>query len=122
MIKGTGVDLCSIPRMKLHIRSEKFLKRVFSEEEISFALSKACPEQHFAGYYAAREALAKALTLGLWDMGLKNAWVVHGKMGEPQFSFNDILIKILAERGISKAWLSISQERDMAIAFVILEA
>jgi len=53
---------------------------------------------------------------------LKNAWVVHGKMGEPQFSFNDILIKILADRDINKVWLSISHERDMAIAFVILEA
>jgi len=122
MIKGTGVDLCSIPRMRLHIKSEKFLEKVFTEEEISFALSKACPEQHFAGYYAAREALAKALTLGLWGVGLKNAWVVHGKMGEPQFSFNDILIKILADRDINKVWLSISHERDMAIAFVILEA
>ncbi|HPT65068.1 MAG TPA: holo-ACP synthase [Acetomicrobium sp.] len=122
MIKGIGVDLCNIPRISVRMKSKKFLEKIFVETEIAFAFSKACPEQHLAGFYAAREALSKALTLGLWRMGLKNAWVVHNEEGDPRFCFNDKLAKILEDRGISKVWLSISHENNMAIAFVILEA
>ena len=65
------MDLCNIPRISVRMKSKRFLEKIFVETEIAFAFSKARPEQHLAGFYAAREALSKALTLGLWRMGLK---------------------------------------------------
>lgn len=122
LIKGIGVDVCDIGRIKEGIKSDHFLKRAFADVEIEYAFSKARPEQHLAGCFAAKEALSKALAVGLWDLGLKNAWVLRGNEGEPKFGFSASLSEKLCRSGIDKVWLTISHEKEMAAAFVILEA
>jgi len=122
LIKGIGIDICDISRIKESIKSDHFLKRAFTDVEIEYAFSKARPEQHLAGCFAAKEALSKALAVGLWDMGLKNAWVVRGSEGEPKFCFSASLSEKLSRYGIDRVWLTISHEKEMAVAFVLLEA
>ncbi len=69
MIRGIGIDLCDIERMKKAVAREGFVKRLFSEGEIAYAKDKADAASHYAAAFAAKEALAKAggWGLGRWD-------------------------------------------------------
>jgi len=113
LIKGIGTDLCSISRMKQAISRKGFKERVFSAEEISYAQSFACPEEHFAAAFAAREALGKALGTGLAKT--MSVSVRRTDTG-PQFVF----VQEILPKG-TKVFLSISHEEDFAIAFVVIE-
>lgn len=113
MIKGIGTDLCSIKRMKRAISGKGFMERVFSEGEIEYAQNSACPEEHFAASFAAREALGKALGTGLREVLNVSVQRINGV---PHFVFNRPLLK----EG-EKVFLSISHESGFAIAFVVIE-
>ena len=115
MIKGIGIDLCSISRMKSAVEKKGFAERVFSVEEIEYAEKSACPEEHYAAAFAAREALAKALKCGLWKLGV-NAVSVRRTENGPEFVFEEQL-----PEGITKVFLSISHEDNCAAAFVVAE-
>ena len=111
LIKGIGVDVCDIGRIKEGIKSDHFLKRAFADVEIEYAFSKARPEQHLAGCFAAKEALSKALAVGLWDLGLKNAWVLREMKVSPSSALAHLYRKKLCRSGIDKVWLTISHEK-----------
>ena len=121
MITGIGTDMCMISRMKRAAANDSFIRRVFSEEEISYAMSQGEPARHFASAFAAKEALAKASGLGMFGMGLTGAWVRRTKQG-PVMMMSDETKSKLRETGTDKCWLSITHEGDFAIAFVVLEA
>lgn len=121
VIKGIGVDLCSIERMKGALRQEGFAERVFSAEEIAYAERRTHPARHYASAFAAREALAKAGGWGMWSMGLKSCRVERAENGAPYFAFSDEFAAKLRSEGIGNAHLSLSHEGDHAIAMVVLE-
>ena len=73
MIRGIGIDVCDISRMRKAVSREGFCKRVFSEEEITYAESNADPAAHYAAAFAAREALSKATGWGIAGLGI-NSW------------------------------------------------
>jgi holo-[acyl-carrier protein] synthase len=107
--------------MKRAIKSEHFVRRIFSEEEIEYARSKGLPEQHFASAYAAKEALAKASRLGMAGLGFSTSWVRRTEDG-PVIMVVESLQKKFDELGVIKRWLSLTHEGDYALAFVILES
>ena len=121
MIMGVGTDLCSVSRMRRAINDVHFLKKVFTDEEIEYASSKADPAKHYASAFAAREALAKASGLGLMGLGLKSAHIRRTPNG-PVIVCCEALLKEFNIRGIRNFWLSLSHEGDYALAFVILES
>lgn len=121
MISGIGVDICSIKRIKNAVMQKGFKERIFSEEEVLYADSKANPAQHYAAAFAAREAFAKATGWGIAGVGLASCCVTRTDTG-PSFIFSDDISNRLKERHIAKAWLSLSHENDFAIAMVVLEA
>lgn len=120
-IKGIGVDLCDIARMKKALQQEGFALRVFSDEEIAYAEKHAEPARHFAGAFAAREALAKAGGWGLGPMGLKSCRVERTETG-PRFVFDETFAARLVAEGVTHAHLSISHEAGVAVAMVVLES
>ena len=115
VIKGIGIDLCSISRMKSAVERKGFTERVFSAEEIEYAENSACPEEHYAASFAAREALAKALKCGLWKLGVNDVFVKRTENG-PEFVLNK-----QRPDGVSRVFLSLSHENDCAAAFVVAE-
>jgi holo-[acyl-carrier protein] synthase len=121
MITGIGADLCMISRMKRAARSERFVERIFSGEEIEYANSRGEPERHLASAFAAKEALAKATGLGLFGLGLNSSWVRRTEAG-PELMCADELRSRLGERGVDRFWLSLTHEGDYALAFVVLES
>lgn len=115
-----GVDIVSIDRVKKILNSNisgRFLYRIFTDEEISYCESKARPSQHFAGRFAAKEAVKKAIM---------SKWMNH------QTIFKDIEIKsknngapfIKLPKKYSSNYsckCSISHDDDSAVAFVIMQ-
>jgi holo-[acyl-carrier protein] synthase len=107
--------------MKRAILCERFVTRLFSAEEIEYARSRGLPERHFASAFAAKEALAKAMGVGLAGMGLSSSWVRRTDTG-PVIMLTDALHKKFEERRVRKSWLSLTHEGDYAMAFVVLES
>src|SRR6266567_581040 len=66
-VRGIGIDLVPIPRMRqiLERWHDRFLSRVFTEDEIAYCRSRKDPAPHFAARFAAKEAGLKALGTGL---------------------------------------------------------
>jgi holo-[acyl-carrier protein] synthase len=120
LIIGIGVDMCSVSRMRRSINIGGFLERVFHEEELEYVSGFPRPEESLAGSFAAKEAFAKALGIGLSRLGLKGAWVRRTARG-PVLCLDDRISEYVRSIGVDKIFLSISHEREMAVAFVVLE-
>ena len=124
MIYGIGTDIIEVGRVaKLLERfGERFSKRILSFGEWTAFEASASPVHYLAKRFAAKEALSKALGVGLRhpvSFGLIS--VVNDSLGKPGFRFHDELDAFLKECGISNYHLSISDERSVACAFVVLE-
>lgn len=122
-IVGIGIDLVKIERIQKAIsRWEKdFLNRVFTENETRgyhFSKNKAI---HLSGKFAAKEAAMKALGTG-WSRGIrwKDIEIIEKKGVPPEIEFHGYAEKVARKMGIKKSFLSISHERDYAVAEVIL--
>ena len=120
MIGGIGIDLCDISRMRKAISREGFLERIFSDEEVAYAESKADPAVHYAAAFAAREALAKATGWGIAGLGLKSCPITRKNDG-PKFVFDEELKARLEKMGVTGVFLSITHESGLAAAVVVLE-
>ncbi len=122
MILGMGVDLCTIARFTPFLAKPDFLAKIFSPDELSysFARGERCVDTLAAGW-AAKESLAKALGLGMFDFNLTQAQVVRGQAPGAVWVFSGKLANQLHQRRCTHAHLSISYENNMVIAYTILE-
>jgi holo-[acyl-carrier protein] synthase len=124
MIYGIGSDLVESRRMSrlLAKYGERFARRVLTAQEWPAFRSSPRPEQYLASRFAAKEAFSKALGTGLrHPVSLSAISVVHDRLGKPSLSFAPALEGMLRSRGIGNLHLTISDERTLACAFVVLE-
>jgi holo-[acyl-carrier protein] synthase len=124
MILGIGTDLIETARVAEKLaRSPGLRAKVFAPAEIAYCERMADPAQHFAGRFAAKEALLKALGIGLGGyLDLCDAAVENTERGAPYFNLAGELRTIISERGVKTIHLSISHIQLVASAIVILEA
>ena len=123
MIYGVGTDMVSVARMAEYWlrHGERGLEKMLAPEEREACRISADAAHFLAKRFAAKEALGKALGTGVRDPVLLPAIAVrHDELGKPAFAFSPELASHLAARGLV-AHLSISDEQDYAVAFVILE-
>src|SRR5699024_7351447 len=86
MIIGIGLDLAETSRIKSAVAAhgDRFLQRIYTPDELSYCHGTACPEQRLAGHFAAKEACAKALGVGI---GARAGWrdmeVTRDAAGQP---------------------------------------
>ncbi len=124
MIYGIGTDLVDIERVKkiLSKNRDGFVKRVLSEHEQALFANKADSAAYCAKRFAAKEAFAKALGTGIGQVaGFQDLTVRNNENGKPYFIPSEKLRLYLLEKGINQAHLSIADESQNAVAFVILE-
>lgn len=123
MIAGIGTDIVAVARLgTLYERhGERALEKVLAPtERADFEKSKD-PARFLAKRFAAKEAFGKALGIGVATPAtLPNIAVVHDELGKPAFAYAPELANYLAERGLV-AHLSISDEKEYAMAFVVME-
>ena len=125
MIYGVGTDIVNIERVKkiLSKNQDGFVKRVLSEHEQALFANKADSAAYFAKRFAAKEAFAKALGTGIGRVvSFQDLTVRNNENGKPHFIPSEKLRQYLVENNIKQAHLSISDESQNAIAFVVLEA
>ncbi|MDM7322581.1 MAG: holo-ACP synthase [Gammaproteobacteria bacterium] len=123
MIYGIGTDIVAIARMsRLWGRyGEALAARLLAEDEHACLASQADPARFLAKRFAAKEAAAKALGTGFRDgLGFKHIAVDHDPLGKPLLRLHGPAA-LLAERlGVRGCHLSLSDETDYAVAFVIM--
>lgn len=123
MIAGIGTDIAAVARLgRLYERhGERALEKLLAPAERDDFAKTADPARFLAKRFAAKEAFGKALGIGVAAPAtLPNIAVTHDTLGKPAFDYAPPLARYLAERGLV-AHLSISDEADYALAFVVLE-
>lgn len=122
-IKGIGIDLAKIPRVRKVVErwSDRFLRRVFTEEEIAYCRRRRDPIPHFAARFAAKEAALKALGTGL-RMGARwRELEVRRERGEaPTMVLSGRCRAIALAKGARRILLSLTHDGDYAVAQVML--
>ncbi|MDO8886023.1 holo-ACP synthase [Candidatus Oleimmundimicrobium sp.] len=120
MIKGIGVDIIEIERVKKAIqRHPQFQVRVFTSSEQDYCLSKANPFLHFAVRFAAKEAILKAIGTGFRGVEWTDLEICRDKLGKPFVKFFGGAAKKLKEYEIGDVLISLSFCHHSAIASAV---
>ena len=125
MIYGVGTDIVSIERIQKIIlkNREGFIKKVLTEHEQALFANKADSAAFCAKRFAAKEAFSKALGTGIGRaVSFQDLTIRNNDNGKPHFIPSEKLRLYLLEKGVKQAHLSISDESQYAVAFVVLEA
>jgi holo-[acyl-carrier protein] synthase len=121
-ILGIGTDIVECPRIGKMIEQygELFLRRIYTPREIRYCQSRKHALEHFAGRWAAKEAILKAMGTG-WSRGI--SWtdleVRSGNTGQPKVMIAGVAKEIARELGIADILISISHCRTYATAYAI---
>lgn len=121
MILGTGIDIIEIKRIQSVFDTEKKKIRIFTDKEI--ALASPANYARLSGYYAAKEAFSKALGTGIKGIAFKDIEVLKDSAGKPYINKEKVLVHVqrLFEVEDFTIHLTISHDRDKAVAMVIIE-
>jgi holo-[acyl-carrier protein] synthase len=124
VIHGVGVDIVAIARIErlLARHGERAAVRLLAAAEMERYRQTSKPAAFLAKRFAAKEALGKALGLGVRDPAtLHNIAVTSDDLGRPGFDYAPPLADWMRARRL-RAHLSLSDETDTALAFVVVES
>lgn len=122
MIGGIGTDITEVKRFEKWVKNPDMLQRFFNEKEMSSAKSDSAKCQHYAARFAAKEAFSKALGTGITGFNLKDVYITNNSEGAPLLNIEGAALSLMKERlGPCKTFVSLSHEKEYAIAYVILE-
>lgn len=125
MIVGTGLDIVEVNRIQLiHDRHKlKFAERILGESEMHEYHQCSYPVRFLAKRFAAKEAVAKALGTG-FSMGITMGMICvdHDKSGRPMIKLSHAAQLRADQMKVRASWLSISDEKHYATAFVVMES
>ncbi|WP_434516323.1 holo-ACP synthase [Dechloromonas sp. ARDL1] len=123
MIYGIGTDIVAVARLRgmWERHGERILEKLLGSQEMPEFARAADKGRFLAKRFAAKEAFSKALGTGVRSPAtLPAITVTHDDLGKPMLDFSPALSALLQEKNL-KAHLSISDEADYAVAYVILE-
>lgn len=117
---GIGTDLVEVERFRLAMqRRAKFPERLFSDDEREYAFRQKDPAKNLAARFGAKEAVMKAMGVGLWKFKLRDVEVVRRKGGAPVVMLHGRAAEMAEERGV-RAWhLSLTHTNTIAMAVAI---
>ena len=117
-----GVDIVSIGRISKNIDdiNDRFINRVYTKDEINYCNKKKNISHHFAGKLAGKEAVSKALKLS-WEKGInwRDIEIVSEENDIPKVILHGDAKDVSNKRKIKDIQISISHEKDYAVAFAI---
>ncbi len=119
ILLGLGSDLIDVDRIKevLDRHGDRFLDRVFTEEERTYCFSMKYPHKHLAARFAAKEAVSKAFTTGIGaELGWKSISVYHGSRMEPLVRLDAKGEALLRQVGGTNVLLTLSHTDTAAMA------
>jgi len=123
MIIGLGADIIETERIRNLIKrsGDTFLNRCFNKDEIEYCNNKANRYQHYAGKFAAKEAVFKALKMH-WTEGFKwkDISIINDNYGAPEACLSGLLKERADELKITMVQISISHCQQYAVAIALL--
>ena len=124
-IIGTGVDIINNKRINRLLKNLLFVKRIYSSKEILLSKKSNSKTSYFAKRFAAKEAFSKSIGTGIRNgLNFNDITITNDKLGKPSFLINPKLKKIIIDKFKVKTFdffLSISDEKNYSIAFVIFQ-
>ena len=122
MIGGIGTDITEVKRFEKWVKNPEMLERFFNEKEMTSAKSDSARCQHYAVRFAAKEAFSKALGTGITGFNLKEVYITNNSEGAPLLNIEGAALELMKERlGQCNAFVSLSHEKEYALAYVVLE-
>ncbi|HEX2198891.1 MAG TPA: holo-ACP synthase [Burkholderiales bacterium] len=125
MIYGVGTDVVEIGRIEQALGrfGERFALRILCAPELARFQRHRQPAAYLAKRFAAKEAFTKALGTGIHaPANWHGVWIMNLPSGKPVLQFSAALQALLQQRGISSSHVSLTDERGVAMATVILES
>jgi holo-[acyl-carrier protein] synthase len=123
MLVGLGADVIEVERIRgvVERQGERFLARVFTEEERAYCSGMAHPHKHLAARFAAKEAVSKAFTTGIGaELSWKSVSVYHGPRNQPLVRLDDKGHALLLAAGATHVILTLSHTDTVAMAVAAL--
>lgn len=122
-VVGVGVDAVDVPRLRKVIgRTPGVERRMFTEGERAYGARSRDPAKRLAARFAAKEAVMKALGVGLGAFKLTDVEVVKRRSGAPEVSLSGTAARLAGEAGVQRWHLSLTHSDTVAVAVVIAEA
>lgn len=124
MITGIGTDLVRIGRIAgaMERFGDRFARRILADSELRDLPAAPDPARFIAKRFAVKEAAAKAFGRGMADgLSWKDFELVHDERGAPALQLAGRAAALAEQRGLLAAHVSLSDEEDYALAFVVLE-
>jgi holo-[acyl-carrier protein] synthase len=124
VIFGVGTDVVEIERIRKALErwGERFARRILCPPELKRFQSHRQQANYLAKRFAAKEAFTKALGTGIQaPANWHGVWVTNLPSGKPVLEFTPALKAVLEKKSVSRAHLSLADERGIAVATVILE-
>jgi holo-[acyl-carrier protein] synthase len=119
---GIGVDAVEVARMRdVMARTPGFATRVFTAEEIATLADREDPTPSYAARFAVREAVMKALGVGLGAFDMHDVSVERGSTGEPRLLVRGRAEELARKRGIKTWFVSLTHTESVAMAMVAAE-
>jgi holo-[acyl-carrier protein] synthase len=124
VIYGIGIDVIEPHRVArlLEKFGERFARRVLTEREWPGYLRTVRPVLFVANRFSAKEAFSKAMGTGFrYPVTLQCISIVQDRLGKPSFEFHPKLAELMKSCGIGDHYVTISDEKSLACACVVLE-
>ena len=125
MIFGVGTDVVEIARIEAALKrhGERFAVRILCPPELERFKRHRLPANYLAKRFAAKEAFTKALGTGIRSpANWHGVWVRNLSSGKPVLEFSEALQALMKTKGVTSAHISLSDEKGVAFATVILES
>lgn len=122
MILGIGVDIIEIDRIEEAVEgNSNFIEKLFSKNEIEYLETRNLRPEYIAGRFAAKEAVSKALGTGFRGFNLRDVEIDRNSLGKPVVTLRGKAKQLAEKNGNYKMHISISHDRNSAIAYAVLE-
>jgi holo-[acyl-carrier protein] synthase len=124
MIVGVGTDVCSIERIRKSLDrfGDRLVRRILTPAERPRFERVKDKAGHLAKRFAAKEAFAKAIGTGIHaPFTWHSITVTRNAKGKPGIQPDDVMAKHLKKLGVTEAHISLTDDGDVAMAFVVLE-
>jgi holo-[acyl-carrier protein] synthase len=123
MVIGLGSDIVSVGRVqKVFARRPAFAARILTDSEHRIFKERNNSAEFLSGRFAAKEALLKAFGTGLRNgLAFRDIDITADPLGAPAVSLHGTAVKLFADIGGKKIFITISHEKDYAVAFALIE-
>jgi holo-[acyl-carrier protein] synthase len=122
MAIGVGVDAVDVERFRVSLgRTPTLRTRLFTAEELAYVAPKVDPVPSLAVRFAAREAVMKALGVGLGAFGFHDVWVRRAESGVPSLEIHGSARALADAAGVTRWHVSLTHTDLLAVAYVLAE-